>query len=285
MEGDNVIDRIGLLKEIVPLIQTLLWIGAIFILVKGILPKSSFLKEKISDRIEHGSAVKVGPVEIGDDKVAQKIAENQPIYQKAGQAAKDETKSQSDLEKIQRKADAELEREITPQERPFIRDIYLQKLTDLVKEFNRNRHSQTTETNSVRKGELVREGDKIAYKFRAMAPLLFNQLDISAWLASPNLGKRLAAIKYLDWAQDIEYAKALVELLLKLEEKRDTSQAYHILLALNSMADQLAFDYQDEIQMLIKPYTPSGAGASHRESLKNRIVEIIRRRKEFGLES
>ena len=212
-------------------------------------------------------------------EIEEKIAENQKKHEKAGEAAKDQTMSQSDIENIMRNADADLEKTVAPQELPFVQQTYLQKLNELVKSFNRNRHLRISGKSS------VAEADQIVYKMRAMAPLLFGQLDISAWLDNPNMGKCLAAIKYLDWVQDIEYAAALADKLQELEDKGDTFQAYHVLLALKSMANQLAYDYRDEIKKLIEEYVPSGTGHSSRAYLKNRILEILSYEQAFSLES
>ena len=175
-------------------------------------------------------------------KVQEVVDENQKVHRDAGEAAKDRTKKPGDVQEIQRAADADLENTVTPQDLPFVQRTYLQKLDELVKEFNRNRHDRASGKST------VAQADNIAYRMRSMAPLLFDQLSISTWLESPNPGKRLAAIKYLDWAQDIEYAGKLAARLQEVEHTGDTFQAYHILLALYSMADQLAYDYRDEVE-------------------------------------
>jgi hypothetical protein len=162
-----------------------------------------------------------------------------------------------------------LEKTMPLQELPFVRQIYLQKFYELVKDFNRNRHLRPSGRST------VAEADNIAYRMRTMAPLLFDQLDIPALLDSSNLGKRLAAIKYLDWAQDIEYAKTLANQLQDLEDAKDTFQTFHILLALSSMADQLSYDYRDEIKGILEEYTPKGAGDSSRAHVRDRILKIL----------
>lgn len=89
-----------------------------------------------------------------------------------------------------------------------------------------------------------------------------------AWLDSPNGGKRLAAVKYLDWAQDIEFADTLVARLHALEEAGDSFKAFHVLLALWSMADQLAYDHKDRAAAALQTYTPRGSGGSSRERVR-----------------
>jgi hypothetical protein len=56
------------MKEIIPLLQTALWIGLILFLIKRLLPDMSLLQQILSKRLESGSSVKVGPVEIGELK-------------------------------------------------------------------------------------------------------------------------------------------------------------------------------------------------------------------------
>jgi hypothetical protein len=162
-----------------------------------------------------------------------------------------------------------LEKTVALQELPFVQQVYLQRLNELVKGFNRNRHLRPSGRST------LAEAGEIAYRMRTMAPLLFGQLDIPVWLDSPNLGKQLAAIKYLDWAQDIEFAEALANRLQELEKNGDTFQAYHVLLALYSMANQLSYDYKNKVKGVLEKYTPSGTGDASRAYVKERILEIL----------
>ena len=104
----------------------------------------------------------------------------------------------------------------------------LQKLYRLVKEFNRTRRMPPSNLRT-------RQGDEIAFAMREAAPFVFNQFEVGAWLQSDSVGKRLAAIKYLDWLQDLEYLDGL---LARLFSESPFVQ-FHILLALDSLVDQL----------------------------------------------
>jgi hypothetical protein len=104
----------------------------------------------------------------------------------------------------------------------------LQRLYRLVRDFNRNRSQPFSD-------ERTRQGDEIAFTMREAAPFLFGQFDIEQWLRSKSSGKRLAAIKYLDWLQDVEFVGALLGMLVT--EKPFLQ--FHILLAIDGMVDQL----------------------------------------------
>ena len=104
----------------------------------------------------------------------------------------------------------------------------LQRLYRLVREFNRNRSQPFSD-------ERTYQGDEIAFTMREAAPFLFGQFDIERWLKSESIGKRLAAIKYLDWLQDVEFLRSLLGMLVT--EKPFLQ--FHILLAIDSMVDQL----------------------------------------------
>ena len=104
----------------------------------------------------------------------------------------------------------------------------LQRLYRLVREFNRNRHLAFS-------NERTRQGDEIAFTMREAAPFLFGQFDVGQWLKSESIGKRLAAIKYLDWLQDVEFVG---ELLGMLVTEKPFLQL-HILMTIDSMLDQL----------------------------------------------
>lgn len=103
------------------------------------------------------------------------------------------------------------------------RQIYM-----LVKAFNRNRNQPFSNARTL-------QGDDIAFRMREAAPLLFGTFDVGAWLNSSSAGKRLAAIKYLDWLQDIEH---LDNLLGKLGTERPFVQL-HVLITIYNMLDQL----------------------------------------------
>lgn len=202
-------------------------------------------------------------------EIDEELDEKQEKHKRAGDAVKDDKKNLQDIEEIRRDADLDLETKIPLQELPYVQQIYLQKFNELVKEFNRNRHLRSTGRKS------VDETDNIAYRMRSIAPLLFGQFDVATWLQSQNMGKQLAAVKYLDWAQDIEYAEILANRLQKLDEVGDTFQSFHILLTLLSMSDQLAYDYREKIIRILEKYTPKGNIDSSRASVKNRILEIL----------
>ena len=202
-------------------------------------------------------------------EIDNEIFEKQKIQEKAGEAAKDGTKSIEELEAMLQNADIDLRKTVTLQDMPFVQQLYLQKLNEAVKDFNRNRQKRPSGRST------VAQADAIAYRMRSMAPLLDGKIGIAKWLDSANSGKRLAAIKYLDWSQDIEFAQVLANQLQVLEDTGDTFQAFHILLALSSMADQLSYDYRDSIRRIIEKYTPNGNGASSRQSVKNRILKVL----------
>ena len=201
-------------------------------------------------------------------EIDQEIAEKQKRHERAGEAARKPTMELGDIGEI-RDADTELRDAIPAQELPIAQQTYLRELDKLIKDFNRNRHLRPSWEST------AQEGDKIAYKMRAMAPLLSGQLDIPGWLASNNLGKHLAAIKYLDWAQDIEFADVLSSQLAELESKGDIFQPFHILLALLSMADQLAYDLKDTVKKALEDYIPKRGAASAREHLRDQILRIL----------
>lgn len=139
----------------------------------------------------------------------------------------------------------------------------LERFYALVKAFNRNRHQPFTD-------QRTREGDDIAYAMREMAPLLLDQFDVGAWLDSKNIGKRLAAVKYLEWFQDIEYFEKLLEMLA---DERGFLQL-HILVTLNSLVEQLDETYQRLLRDTLSRYEVS-ADAS-RQFWKQRILNALR---------
>jgi len=119
----------------------------------------------------------------------------------------------------------------------------LQRLFRLVREFNRNRHRPFSD-------DRTKEGDEIAFTMREAAPFLFGQFDVKDWLDSGNPGKRLAAIKYLEWLQDIEYLNSLLGKLIK--EK--PFMQLHSLVAIDSMLDQLNQQHQKLVHAALIAY-------------------------------
>jgi hypothetical protein len=119
----------------------------------------------------------------------------------------------------------------------------LQRLYHLVKEFNRNRHLPFS-------NERTLQGDEIAFTMREAAPFLFGQFDLGQWLKSESIGKRLAAIKYLDWLQDVEFVGDLLGMLV-------TEKPFlqlHILLAIDSMLDQLSPKHRRATSVALTAY-------------------------------
>jgi hypothetical protein len=156
---------------------------------------------------------------------------------------------------------------VAPAELPIVEEPAgdeepMQRLYSLVKAFNRNRHQPFTERRTA-------EGDDIAYAMREMAPALLEQFDAGAWLDSQNIGKRLAAVKYLDWYQDIEHFEKLLSMLA---HERGFLQL-HILVTLSSMVDQLDESYQRLLRDALSRYEVS-ADAS-RQFWKQRILKAL----------
>lgn len=119
----------------------------------------------------------------------------------------------------------------------------LQRIYRLVKEFNRNRSQPFSDLRT-------RQGDEIAFAMREAAPLLFGQFDVGQWLRSESSGKRLAAIKYLDWLQDVEFVGSLLRMLI-------TEKPFlqlHVLLAIDSMLDQLGSKGRGTVQVTLTAY-------------------------------
>lgn len=54
------------MKDLVPLLQTLLWICLIIGLLIYLKPEFKLLRRILAQRLESGSSIKVGPVEIGE---------------------------------------------------------------------------------------------------------------------------------------------------------------------------------------------------------------------------
>lgn len=119
----------------------------------------------------------------------------------------------------------------------------LQRLYRLVKAFNRNRQQPFSD-------ERTRQGDEIAFTMREAAPFVFNQFDVKTWLNSDSVGKRLAAVKFLDWQQDIEF---LGNLLGKLVTERPFMQL-HVLVTIDSLLDQLDDGQQATVRIALNAY-------------------------------
>ena len=140
----------------------------------------------------------------------------------------------------------------------------LQRLFRLVREFNRNRHRPFSD-------DRTRQGDEIAFTMREAAPFLFNQFDVKEWLNSSNAGKRLAAIKYLDWLQDIEF---LNNLIWKLVKEKPFMQL-HSLVAIDGMLDQLHWQHQKVVHAALIAYKILARDPSL-EFWRNRILSRLK---------
>lgn len=126
-------------------------------------------------------------------------------------------------------------------------------LYQLVKAYNHNR--QLTPS-----AERTFAGDDIAYTMRELAPQVFGQLPVDLWLNSKNAGKRLAAVKYLDWLQDIEFTAVLLE-RLALESP---FIQFHIMWTLYSMADQFDTSQQGLIRNQLEMHKfPDGSSRQY----------------------
>jgi hypothetical protein len=115
----------------------------------------------------------------------------------------------------------------------------------LVRDFNRNRNETFSHQRTMK-------GDDIAFAMRELAPEFFNRLNASEWLQSPSPGKRLAALKYIEWLQDTDY---LEPLLGGLPDERPFLQ-FHTLLTLYSIVDQLSSDQRKLLQDRLDKYNP-----------------------------
>jgi hypothetical protein len=140
----------------------------------------------------------------------------------------------------------------------------VQRLHRLVRAFNRNRHQPYSD-------ERTRQGDEIAFTMREAAPFLFDQFDVREWLDSSNAGKRLAAIKYLDWLQDVEF---LGNLLGKLATESPFIQL-HILLAIDGLVDQMDSRNRRTVSVALTAYSVSAARDSDREYWRKRILAAL----------
>lgn len=129
-------------------------------------------------------------------------------------------------------------------------DTPAKRIYALVKAFNFNRHQPLSSGRT-------RSGDEIAFKMRELAPELDGQFNVGDWLNSANIGKRVAAVEFLDWKQDTEYFNALLD---RLFIDKPFIQ-FHILIALNSLLDQLSYDDMRFLRERLKDYEPEGDGS------------------------
>lgn len=119
----------------------------------------------------------------------------------------------------------------------------------LVRDYNRSRRVADA-------SRRIRAASDIVLRMQALSPAVGLQLPVRAWLDSQNKGKRLAAIVYLGWLQDIEYLKTLLDMLLA---EKSTYLQYHMLLTIYSMADQVnPFDQAAYVRAL-QTYAPEDA--------------------------
>ena len=118
-----------------------------------------------------------------------------------------------------------------------------QQLYALVQAFNKNRHQPYSVQRTI-------AGDDIVFQMRELAPELDGQFDVVAWLQSENLGKRVAALQFLDWKQDIEFFAPLLD---KLTDEKPFVQ-FHVLIALNSMLDQLDSGQMKTLRNVLSGY-------------------------------
>jgi hypothetical protein len=143
-------------------------------------------------------------------------------------------------------------------------DSPARRLYDLVKAFNHNRHQPIS-------NRRTRAGDDIAFRIRELAPELEGQFDLDSWLNSDNVGKRLAAVEYLDWKQDTEYFRSLLD---KLFNETPFIQ-FHILIAINSLVDQLSYTEMKHLRERLAAYDPEGDGSRSlwSQDLQTRVEE------------
>lgn len=202
---------------------------------------------KFFKRYEKGG-LKLPGVEVSWERKSQidkEIDKVQEQHYEAGKAALDPNKTPKEIEVVNREADDQLINSIKPNELPVLQNIYIQELYELVKAFNQNRRLPFTDERTV-------QGDEIAYRMRTLAPLLFEKFNVEKWLSSSNIGKRLAAIKYLDWAEDIEF----FEDLLSIFSDEIPFMQFHIKRALYNMIDQLNQEQQDSLKDKLNNYNP-----------------------------
>lgn len=139
----------------------------------------------------------------------------------------------------------------------------LQRYYRLAKAFNRNRSQPFSDVRT-------RQGDEIAFAMREAAPFLFDQFDVGQWLRSESSGKRLAAVKYLDWLQDIDFLSRLLGMLVT--EKPFIQ--FHVLLTLDSMLDQLDSKHRGVVTAALSAYKVASRDPE-REYWRRRILSKL----------
>lgn len=139
----------------------------------------------------------------------------------------------------------------------------LQQLAHMAKEFNRNRAQPFSHART-------HDGDEIAFRMREVAPFVYAQFDVGAWLRSGSAGKRLAAVKYLDWAQEVEYFYRLLPMLFR---ERGFIQ-FHVLLALDGLLDQLNATQRAVLKATLRLYR-GGQGDVSRGFWQARILRRL----------
>jgi hypothetical protein len=147
-------------------------------------------------------------------------------------------------------------------ENPTIYSTTLLEIHALIKAFNRSRLLPPSR-------QRIEYGDTIAYEMRELSPKLFNQLDIDRWLISPNPGKKLVALTYLDWIQDIEY----VDTLLAMLPAESPFLQFYILIALQSMIDQVSHNMRTRVAETLHAYNPPEH--SHRVKWRSQILALL----------
>lgn len=137
-------------------------------------------------------------------------------------------------------------------------------LYNLVKEFNRNRHQPKS-------SKRTRVADDITFQMRELVPALDSQFDVDNWLRSANIGKRVAAVEYLEWKQDTEYFGVLLD---RLPIEQPFIQ-FHILIVLSSMLDQLTYEEMLMLRERLEAHDFGGDSSINlwKQDLLNRIHE------------
>jgi len=146
---------------------------------------------------------------------------------------------------------------------------YGQQIYALVQAFNKNRHQPYSVQRTI-------AGDDIVFQMRELAPELDGHFDVAAWLQSDNQGKRVAALQFLDWKQDSEFFAPLLD---RLTDEKPFVQ-FHVLIALNSMLDQLDSGQMKTLRNVLSGYLTLGdaSRAMWTQELQRRIDEWFRQR-------
>jgi hypothetical protein len=151
---------------------------------------------------------------------------------------------------------------IVRQEGEDDRSFDLLEAHSLIKQYNRRYQTLSKE-------KRIKTENEVSYSLRELAPRLFHKFDVAEWLASANPGKRLTAIVYLNWLQDIEYVPLL---LTRVVDEEPFLQLY-ILITLNSMLDQAGEGLRDSIEAHLTAYTPPHS--STRYAWKTQILSTL----------